>query len=232
MASVFPFPMPTKGIVIDEETATNTYAKFTAAPFQSGFGHTIGNALRRVLLSSLEGAAISAVRFDGTSHEFSTLPHVIEDVTEIILNLKKVKLNLNSDQVEDDLGNVFNHMGKRGELVGRSVETDRGDGCTLEGGEEHSAEGVADGVTESALEGSGGELGIGVRRGFFVHDDTMGHRECENRSHIEKPPELDLTGLSVRGHVGAPGDRRKQITSGTVRHGGVSGVCIRCGAPG
>ena len=99
MASVFTFPMP-HGIVVDEETASNTYAKFTAAPFQSGFGHTIGNALRRVLLSSLEGAAISAVRFDGTSHEFSTLPHVIEDVTEIILNLKKVKLNLNSDQVK------------------------------------------------------------------------------------------------------------------------------------
>ena len=99
MASVLTFPMP-HGIVVDEETASNTYAKFTAAPFQSGFGHTIGNALRRVLLSSLEGAAISAVRFDGTTHEFSTLPHVIEDVTEIILNLKKVKLNLNSDQVK------------------------------------------------------------------------------------------------------------------------------------
>ena len=87
MASVLTFPMP-HGIVVDEETASNTYAKFTAAPFQSGFGHTIGNALRRVLLSSLEGAAISSVRFDGTTHEFSTLPHVIEDVTEIILNLK------------------------------------------------------------------------------------------------------------------------------------------------
>ncbi len=83
---------------MDETTATDKYAKFIAAPFQSGFGHTVGNALRRVLLSSLEGAAISAVRIDGTTHEFSSLPNVLEDVTEIILNLKKVKLNLHSDQ--------------------------------------------------------------------------------------------------------------------------------------
>ncbi len=97
MASVSNFPMP-QALVIDEATATDKYAKFIAQPFQSGFGHTIGNALRRVLLSSLEGAAISAVRIEGTTHEFSSLPHVVEDVTEIILNLKKVKLNLNSDQ--------------------------------------------------------------------------------------------------------------------------------------
>jgi DNA-directed RNA polymerase subunit alpha len=86
-----------QSLVIDEKTATDKYAHFTAAPFQSGFGHTIGNALRRVLLSSLEGSAISAVRIDGVSHEFTTLPNVVEDVTEIILNLKKVKLNLHAD---------------------------------------------------------------------------------------------------------------------------------------
>lgn len=97
MAVASNFPMP-QSLVIDEATATNKYAKFVAAPFQSGFGHTIGNALRRVLLSSLEGQAISAVRIDGASHEFASLPSVIEDVAEIILNLKKVKLNLNSDQ--------------------------------------------------------------------------------------------------------------------------------------
>ena len=84
--------------VMDKATATDKYAKFVAAPLQSGFGHTIGNALRRVLLSSLEGSAISAVRIDGTTHEFSSLPNVVEDVTEIILNLKKIKLKLNSDQ--------------------------------------------------------------------------------------------------------------------------------------
>ena len=97
MAAASNFPMP-QSVVMDEATATDKYAKFVAAPFQSGFGHTIGNALRRVLLSSLEGSAISAVRIDGTTHEFAAIPHVVEDVTEIILNLKKVKLNLNADQ--------------------------------------------------------------------------------------------------------------------------------------
>ncbi len=89
-------PIPEK-LEIEESTATDRYAKFTAQPFQSGFGHTIGNALRRVLLSSLEGSAISAVRIDGFPHEFTTIPNVVEDGTEIIVNLKKVSLILNSD---------------------------------------------------------------------------------------------------------------------------------------
>ena len=97
MTAASGFPMP-QTIRIEEETATDRYAKFIAAPFQSGFGHTLGNSLRRVLLSSLEGAAISAVRIDGASHEFASLPNVVEDVTEIVLNLKRVRLNLHSDQ--------------------------------------------------------------------------------------------------------------------------------------
>ncbi len=93
------FPMP-KSIVVDEAIATDTYAKFTAAPFQSGFGHTLGNSLRRVLLSSLEGAAISAVRIDGVFHEFSTIPNVVEDTTEIVLNLKSVLLCMHGTQIK------------------------------------------------------------------------------------------------------------------------------------
>ena len=80
MAAVSGFPMP-QSLVMEEQTATDTYAKFIAAPFQSGFGHTIGNSLRRVLLSSLEGSAISAVRIEGVSHEFTSLPNVVEDIT-------------------------------------------------------------------------------------------------------------------------------------------------------
>ena len=95
-ATISGFPMPTS-LEMDPETASDTYAKFTAAPFQSGFGHTIGNSLRRILMSSLEGSAISAVRIEGVSHEFTTLPNVVEDITEIILNLKKVKLILHTD---------------------------------------------------------------------------------------------------------------------------------------
>jgi DNA-directed RNA polymerase subunit alpha len=84
------FEMPKR--VIKEETATDTYGKFIAEPFEAGFGHTIGNSLRRVLLSSLEGAAITSVRIEGVQHEFSTIPGILEDVTEIVLNLKRVLL--------------------------------------------------------------------------------------------------------------------------------------------
>src|SRR6476620_4265623 len=84
------FEMP-KTLVKDESTATDTYAKFTAEPFEAGYGHTVGNSLRRVLLSSIEGAAITSVRIAGANHEFQTLPNVVEDVTDIVLNLKKVK---------------------------------------------------------------------------------------------------------------------------------------------
>lgn len=80
-----------KTLVKDESTATDTYAKFIAEPFEAGYGHTIGNSLRRVLLSSLEGAAITTVRIQGAQHEFATLPGVVEDCTDIVLNLKKVK---------------------------------------------------------------------------------------------------------------------------------------------
>ncbi len=84
------FELPNR-LVKDEDTATDTYARFTAEPFEQGFGHTIGNSLRRVLLSSLEGAAITSVRIAGVQHEFATLPGVVEDVTDIVLNPKKVK---------------------------------------------------------------------------------------------------------------------------------------------
>src|SRR5215217_6634651 len=86
------FEMP-KTLTKDESTATatDTYAKFTAEPFEAGYGHTVGNSLRRVLLSSLEGAAITAAKIAGAQHEFATLPGVVEDVTDIVLNLKRVK---------------------------------------------------------------------------------------------------------------------------------------------
>lgn len=79
-----------KRLIKDDSTATETYAKFIAEPFETGYGHTIGNSLRRVLLSSLEGAAITSIRIDGAMHEFTTIDGVVEDVTDIILNLKKV----------------------------------------------------------------------------------------------------------------------------------------------
>src|SRR6201982_2820695 len=89
------FEMP-KSLVKDEATSTETYAKFVAEPFETGYGHTIGNSLRRVLLSSLEGAAITSIKVDGAMHEFATVEGVVEDVTDIVLNLKKVLLRAHS----------------------------------------------------------------------------------------------------------------------------------------
>ncbi len=86
-----------KSLQADKDTLTPTYAKFSAEPFERGFGTTLGNALRRVLLSSLQGAAISSVRIKGVLHEFSTIPGVTEDVTDIILNLKGVLIKLEGD---------------------------------------------------------------------------------------------------------------------------------------
>ncbi|MFT7623031.1 MAG: DNA-directed RNA polymerase subunit alpha [Myxococcota bacterium] len=74
--------------------ATDTYGRFTCEPLERGYGLTIGNALRRILLSSIRGAAITAVKFEGTLHEFSAIPDVVEDVTDIILNLKEVQIRL------------------------------------------------------------------------------------------------------------------------------------------
>jgi DNA-directed RNA polymerase subunit alpha len=79
-----------KRLTKDESASNETYAKFVAEPFETGYGHTIGNSLRRVLLSSLEGAAIASIKVDGAMHEFATVEGVVEDVTEIVLNLKKV----------------------------------------------------------------------------------------------------------------------------------------------
>jgi len=78
----------------DYETLTPTYGRFTAQPFERGFGITVGNALRRILLSSIKGAALTGVRIQGVLHEFSTIPGVVEDVTDIILNLKSIPLKL------------------------------------------------------------------------------------------------------------------------------------------
>lgn len=89
------FELP-KRLAKDESSASPTYAKFVAEPFETGYGHTIGNALRRVLLSSLEGAAITSVKIDGPMHEFAAIEGVVEDVTEIVLNLKKIRFKMHT----------------------------------------------------------------------------------------------------------------------------------------
>ncbi|MCA8920883.1 MAG: DNA-directed RNA polymerase subunit alpha [Planctomycetes bacterium] len=87
------FELPTR-IVVDEETRTDTYAKFSVEPFQRGYGTTVGNSLRRVLVSSIEGAAVTHVKFEGVDHEYDTIPGVYEDVTDLKLNLKELLVRL------------------------------------------------------------------------------------------------------------------------------------------
>ncbi len=86
-----------KNVEADDKTATNRYGKFTIEPLERGFGVTLGNALRRVLLSSLPGAAVTAVKIDGVQHEFSTLTGIKEDVPEVLLNLKQMRFKIHSD---------------------------------------------------------------------------------------------------------------------------------------
>ena len=85
-------------VVSDRDTLTDTYGKFTAEPFERGFGVTVGNSLRRILLSSLEGSAVTRVKIQGVQHEISTIPGVVEDVTDIILNIKSLVVKNTSDQ--------------------------------------------------------------------------------------------------------------------------------------
>src|SRR5262245_8302430 len=84
-------------VVSDRATLTDTYGKFTAEPFERGFGVTVGNSLRRILLSSLEGSAVTRVKIQGVQHEISTIPGVVEDVTDIILNIKSLVVKNASD---------------------------------------------------------------------------------------------------------------------------------------
>jgi DNA-directed RNA polymerase subunit alpha len=109
-----------KRLVANTETLTERYGQFTAQPFQRGFGTTIGNSLRRVLLSSIEGAAITAIRIEGVDHEFSPIPGVVEDATDIILNLKQVPFKVMSDGTKI----VRLVADKAGEVFSGSIETD------------------------------------------------------------------------------------------------------------
>ena len=146
------FEMP-KRLMKDESSATPTFARFVAEPLEVGYGRTIGNSLRRVLLSSLEGAAISSVRIEGAPHEFCALPGVVEDVTDIILNLKKVLLKAQSRDSR------MLHLKVKGarEVKAGDIQTDG----TIEvlNPNQHIATLAADGVLDMTLE-------IRVGRGF------------------------------------------------------------------
>jgi DNA-directed RNA polymerase subunit alpha len=109
-----------KRLVANTETLTERYGMFTAQPFQRGFGTTIGNSLRRVLLSSIEGAAITAVRIEGVEHEFSPIPGVVEDATDIILNLKQIPFKISSEGIKT----VRLTIDQAGDVRSGQIETD------------------------------------------------------------------------------------------------------------
>jgi DNA-directed RNA polymerase subunit alpha len=105
-------------ITVDEKTSMPTYARFTAEPFERGYGHTIGNALTRILLSSIEGSAISSVRIKGALHEFAVLKGVKEDVATVILNLKKIRLKMFSGEKET----IYLKVKKEGPVTAKNIE--------------------------------------------------------------------------------------------------------------
>ena len=109
-----------KRLEFERETLTDRFGRFFAQPFERGFGTTIGNALRRVLLSSIEGAAVTAVKIDGVLHEFSPIPGVVEDATDIILNLKQVPLKMHVDTTKT----LYVRVDKAGDVKARDIETD------------------------------------------------------------------------------------------------------------
>ena len=109
-----------KRLEFDAETLTDRFGRFYAQPFERGFGTTIGNALRRVLLSAIEGAAVTSVRIDKVLHEFSPIPGVVEDATDIILNLKQIPIKLHSDQTKI----MYLRADKAGEVKAADLEVD------------------------------------------------------------------------------------------------------------
>jgi DNA-directed RNA polymerase subunit alpha len=115
------FELPSR-LVRDEENSNETYGQFVAEPFESGYGHTLGNSLRRTLLSSLEGAAITSVKIAGAQHEFTALPGVVEDVTDIILNLKKVKFIHHGETKEARVLNI--NVDRDGAVTAADIEED------------------------------------------------------------------------------------------------------------
>src|SRR3954449_8275545 len=107
-------------VAVDRDTATATYGKFVVEPFERGFGTTVGNSLRRILLSSLEGSAVTRVKIQGVQHEITTIPGVVEDVTDIILNIKSLVVKNQSEEIKTI--RIDRH--ERGVVTGADIQTE------------------------------------------------------------------------------------------------------------
>ena len=151
--------LPTR-VVTDQVLSTPTYGKFTIEPFERGFGTTVGNALRRILLSSLEGAAVTSVKIAGVEHEFTTLPGVQEDITDIILNVKSLIVKSHSDEPKT----IRVHSEVKGIVTADMIETDPSV-------EIINPELVLATLTDDVAFDM--ELEVGVGRGFVPADERM-----------------------------------------------------------
>ena len=152
------FELPNR-LIKEEETANEKYAKFIADPFESGYGHTIGNAFRRVLLSSIEGAAISSLKIEGVLHEFQSVDGIVEDVTDIVLNLKKILVI--SHKAEPVVLNL--EVEKEGEITAADISP-------AEGIEIINPEQLI--LTTDRKQKIVAELTITVGRGFCLGEDS------------------------------------------------------------
>ena len=144
----------------EEETATETYAKFVAEPFEIGYAHTIGNSMRRVLLSSLEGAAITSLKVDGAQHEFAAIEGVVEDMAEIILNLKQVKFKIHETR---DPQVLLLSVNKSGAVTAADIELNHN--VELVNPDQHIC--TLDKKKKFLM-----ELTVQVGRGFLTGDDN------------------------------------------------------------
>lgn len=153
------FQMP-RSVQIDEDSLTDSYGRFTVQPLERGFGTTIGNALRRVLLSSIEGAAIKAVKIEGVQHEFSTLEGIVEDVTEVILNLKEVNVRL----LEGDEKVIHVKHEGAGEVTAADIQKVDAQ-IEIMNPDQHIATLDRDGVLDM-------EITIGIGRGYVLSENN------------------------------------------------------------
>ena len=219
------FQMP-RSVQVDEESLKDSYGKFTVQPLERGFGTTIGNALRRVLLSSIEGAAIKAVKIEGVQHEFSTLEGVVEDMTEVILNLKEVNIRLLEG--EEKIIHVKKEGG--GDLKASDLQTDAQ--IEVMNPDQHIASLDRDGVLDM-------EVTVAIGRGYVLSennkttDQPMGtialdtafspvrkiHYEVDN-ARVGQQTDYDKLTLEVWTNGGVPPDDAvaHAATSTTIRN--------------
>ena len=193
-----------KRLTKEEATATDTYAKFIAEPFETGYGHTIGNSLRRVLLSSLEGAAITSIKIDGAKHEFATIDGVVEDVTDIVLNLKKVMFKDAQPRAPDPVALV----NKEGEVTAGDIQLNQK--FELVNPKQHIC--TLDKKKKFEM-----ELEVKVGRGFLPGDENKSADQADRR-HCHRLPLLagDPRALRRRKRPRRPAHRLRPPHSGNL----------------